>query len=33
MRLLGRWNWWMPARFSRWLARLPAPELEGEVGR
>jgi hypothetical protein len=31
MRLLGRWNWWLPARLERWLARLPAPELEGEV--
>jgi hypothetical protein len=24
MRLLGDWNWWMPARLERWLAaRLP----------
>ena len=24
MRLLGRWNWWMPARLERWVAsRLP----------
>ena len=21
MRLLGRWNWWIPARLERWLAR------------
>ena len=20
MRLLGDWNWWMPARLERWLA-------------
>ncbi len=33
MRLLGRWNWWMPARLARWLERLPAPALETEVGR
>jgi len=25
MRLLGRWNWWMPARLERWVSsRLPA---------
>jgi RND superfamily putative drug exporter len=27
MRLLGRWNWWIPARVERWLAsRLPVAE-------
>jgi RND superfamily putative drug exporter len=27
MRLLGRWNWWMPARLERWIsARLPVVE-------
>jgi putative drug exporter of the RND superfamily len=27
MRLLGRWNWWMPARLERWMsARLPLVE-------
>ena len=34
MRLLGRWNWWIPDRLERWLAeRVPAmdsaPEIEG----
>ena len=30
MRLLGRWNWWMPARIERWLAnRLPLAEGDG----
>ncbi len=33
MRLLGRWNWWLPARLARILGRLPAPALEGEPGR
>jgi RND superfamily putative drug exporter len=33
MRLLGHWNWWLPSRVARWLDRLPAPELEPEVGR
>ncbi len=29
MRLLGRWNWWMPATLERWVAsRLPATEAE-----
>jgi RND superfamily putative drug exporter len=23
MRLLGRWNWWIPARLARWATRLP----------
>jgi putative drug exporter of the RND superfamily len=23
MRLLGRWNWWIPARLERWATRLP----------
>src|SRR6476659_1743972 len=27
MRLLGRWNWWLPARLARLLHRLPTPEL------
>ena len=32
MRLLGDWNWWMPARLERWLAgRLPATEAEAEA--
>jgi RND superfamily putative drug exporter len=27
MRLLGHWNWWMPARLERWIsARLPMAE-------
>jgi RND superfamily putative drug exporter len=27
MRLLGRWNWWIPARLERWLSsRLPVVE-------
>jgi RND superfamily putative drug exporter len=31
MRLLGDWNWWMPARLERWVARrLPASEAETE---
>jgi RND superfamily putative drug exporter len=33
MRLLGHWNWWLPGRLARLLDRLPAPELEPEVGR
>ena len=29
MRLLGHWNWWIPAGLERWMsARLPAPEAE-----
>jgi RND superfamily putative drug exporter len=32
MRLLGRWNWWMPALLHRWLDdRLPASEAEAEA--
>ena len=32
MRLLGRWNWWMPATLERFLAnRLPASEAETEA--
>jgi len=32
MRLLGDWNWWMPARLERFLrGRLPAPEAEVEA--
>ena len=32
MRLLGRWNWWMPARLERILGgRLPASEAETEA--
>jgi RND superfamily putative drug exporter len=32
MRLLGRWNWWMPARLDRFLSgRLPASEAEIEA--
>src|SRR5947199_7933933 len=31
MRLLGAWNWWMPARLERWLAtRLPVIDVERE---
>ncbi len=34
MRLLGRWNWWLPASLERLMAdRLPAPASEGEPGR
>jgi len=32
MRLLGRWNWWMPATLERFVAgHLPASEAEVEV--
>ena len=32
MRLLGRWNWWMPAWLNRYVAdRLPASEAEAEA--
>ena len=32
MRLLGRWNWWLPERLARVLAgRLPASEAEVEA--
>jgi RND superfamily putative drug exporter len=32
MRLLGRWNWWMPASLERFVAnRLPASEVEAEA--
>ena len=32
MRLLGKWNWWMPARLDRFLAgKLPASEAEIEA--
>ncbi|MDO8483490.1 MAG: MMPL family transporter [Candidatus Limnocylindrales bacterium] len=32
MRLLGRWNWWLPARLERFMAdRLPAPEADVEA--
>jgi RND superfamily putative drug exporter len=32
MRLLGHWNWWMPARLERLVAsRLPASEAEAEA--
>jgi RND superfamily putative drug exporter len=32
MRLLGRWNWWMPATLERFVAnRLPASEAETEA--
>jgi RND superfamily putative drug exporter len=32
MRLLGRWNWWMPAALERFVAgRLPASESEVEA--
>jgi RND superfamily putative drug exporter len=32
MRLLGDWNWWLPARLERLIAgRLPASEAEIEA--
>ena len=32
MRLLGRWNWWMPATLERFVAnRLPASEVDAEA--
>jgi RND superfamily putative drug exporter len=32
MRLLGRWNWWMPAALERFVStRLPASEAEVEA--
>ena len=32
MRLLGRWNWWMPKTLERLIAsRLPASEAEVEA--
>jgi RND superfamily putative drug exporter len=32
MRLLGRWNWWMPASLERFVAkRLPVSEAEAEA--
>jgi RND superfamily putative drug exporter len=32
MRLLGRWNWWMPAALERFVgSRLPATEAEIEA--
>jgi len=32
MRLLGRWNWWMPVRLERFMAdRLPGPESDVEA--
>jgi RND superfamily putative drug exporter len=32
MRLLGRWNWWMPASLERFVtSRLPATEAEIEA--
>jgi RND superfamily putative drug exporter len=32
MRLLGKWNWWMPATLERYVAnRLPAPEADIEA--
>ncbi len=34
MRLLGRWNWWMPHRLERVMTpRLPAPETDPEAAR
>jgi RND superfamily putative drug exporter len=34
MRLLGRWNWWMPAQLERWLTgRLPVADVEREAVR
>jgi uncharacterized membrane protein YdfJ with MMPL/SSD domain len=32
MRLLGRWNWWMPAWLERFIGnRLPASEADNEL--
>jgi hypothetical protein len=32
MRLLGKWNWWMPVRLERVVgSRLPASEAEIEA--
>ena len=32
MKLLGHWNWWMPARIDRWLTtHLPLSEADGEA--
>ena len=32
MRLLGHWNWWMPARLERFVGgHLPASEAEAEA--
>jgi RND superfamily putative drug exporter len=32
MRLLGRWNWWLPVRLERFMAdRLPAPDTDVEA--
>jgi hypothetical protein len=32
MRLLGRWNWWLPAALERFVAtRLPPSEAEIEA--
>jgi RND superfamily putative drug exporter len=32
MRLLGRWNWWIPARLDRWLpGRRPLTDIESEA--
>ena len=32
MRLLGKWNWWMPSTLERYVAnRLPAPEADVEA--
>jgi RND superfamily putative drug exporter len=32
MRLLGRWNWWIPTRLERFVAsRLPATETQVEA--
>jgi RND superfamily putative drug exporter len=34
MRLLGRWNWWMPVRLERLMAgRLPSAEADAEAVR
>jgi uncharacterized membrane protein YdfJ with MMPL/SSD domain len=35
MRLLGHWNWWVPARLGRWLERhVPLAEADsGALGR
>jgi RND superfamily putative drug exporter len=30
MRLVGRWNWWMPAWLDRWLPRIALETAEEE---
>jgi RND superfamily putative drug exporter len=30
MRLVGRWNWWMPAWLDRWLPRIALETTEAD---